>query len=456
MKKMTISSFIRRNIFIPLNVLKDRSPRLSYLKYLENSQYTTLEELKLIQFESLKNIISYSYNNTIYYRERFDALKINPLDIKSEDDYRKLPILTKNDIQDNPSSIISKDKNRENLIAFKTGGSTGKSVVVYKDFNTMELEVGSALRSFKWTGWMLGEPWGRIWGNPPNKKTVREILRDVFLEPQIFLDTMSLTDESMWAFVEEWRRIRPSIMHGHSHSIYIFSQFCKKNHIKRIRPKGIISTSMMLMPNERYEIESVFDCSVTNLYGCEEVGLIACECEEHNGMHMNIENLYIEIIDQNGNIVDYEKEGSIVVTSLINHSMPLIRYKIEDIGILSHRTCPCGRSLPILERVVGRTADFLVRNDGSLVACVSLVERTLTAIPGILQMQIIQEELDTIIIKIVRSSSFSDRSRTELVTEIRNTMGNNISINIQYVDRIDRDKNGKYRFSISKVNNPYL
>lgn len=453
---MSLGSFFRRHLFVPLWALKDRSPRFNYMRELEKSQYYHLNELKKRQFSKLKDLVQHAYENTIFYKKKFSEFGIQPKNIKEENDFNKIPILSKKDIQDYSNQLISNNLRKESLIPFKTGGSTGKSVTVFYNFEAMEKGVGSSLRSFKWTGWKIGDPIGRIWGNPKESITLKEKLRDILLEPQIFLDTMDLNDQSVIDFVSKWKRISPTLLHGHSHSVYMFAQFCRKLDIKDIRPKGIISTSMMLMPPERKVIENVFECKVTDLYGCEEVGLIGCECEVHHGMHLNIENNYIEFINSKGESAAPGEEGAIVVTNLNNKAMPIIRYKIEDVGVPSDRTCKCGRNLPLIERVTGRVADFLVRKDGSLVAGVSLVERTLTAVPGIEQMQIVQENMDNILLNIVKNKSFNEKTLIYLKKEFEGVFGGDIKLHFNFMEAISPEKNGKYRFSISKVRNLYV
>ena len=208
---------------------------------------------------------------------------------------------------------------------------------------------------------------------------------------------------------------------------------------------------MMLIPSERKVIEKVFDLKVTNLYGCEEVGLIGCECERHDGMHLNTLNSYIEFIRNDGSYAMPGEEGQIVVTSLINYAMPIIRYKIEDIGIASKRKCRCGRGLPLMEQVSGRTADFLIKKNGSEVAGVSLIERTLTKIGGIKQMQIIQEKVGEIVLNVVKNEKFSEKTKNQLIGEFKHVFGNDVDVKIDYLSEIKPDKSGKYRFSICNV-----
>jgi phenylacetate-CoA ligase len=425
------------------------------MREMEHSQYFESSHLKELQFKRLKQIIKHAYETTAYYKRRFDECGIHPCDLRDERDISKLPLLTKSDIREHGPDLISKDSAGKELIPFKTGGSTGKPVTVYYDYHSMEQNVGSALRAFRWSGWDLGEPVGRIWGNPPEMKGVKDRLLNLLIEPQIFLDTMRLDPLSVAEFATEWKKLKPTMLHGHSHSIYMFARYCNELGIDYISPKSIVSTSMMLLPSERLIIEGVFNCKVTNLYGCEEVSLIASECERHAGMHINMENNYIELIDSNGNMVEPGKEGAIIATNLNSWAMPVIRYKLEDVGILSGKVCPCGRKLPILEDVRGRFADFLVRQDGSLVAGVSLVERTLTAFSGIDQMQIVQEDKDSVILNIVKGADYTDSTTKQLRDEFQSVFGPSFNLVFKFVDVIKSEQNGKYRFSISKVENTY-
>ena len=263
---------------------------------------------------------------------------------------------------------------------------------------------------------------------------------------------MSMTDRSMSNFVKEWRKFSPDIVFGHSHSIYIFAKYLLENNITDMRPIGIISTSMMLISEERKAIEDAFGCKVTDRYGCEEVGLIACECEAHNGMHMVTEQAYVEFLNEDGNPAKEGELAKIVVTDLCNKGMPFIRYMVEDVGIYSNRKCSCGREYPIMEKVIGRVADFLTKKDGTLVAGVSIVERTLTAIDGIEQMQIVQEEVDRIIVNYVKSTDHTSDTLKLLEDEMESIFGPDVSFEYRMVELIEQDPSGKYRFAINNIN----
>lgn len=452
---MRTASWLRRTVVYPLWVAKDHSPRLRYLAELEKSQYYDLTRLKELQTRKLLDMVAYAYRETVHYRAAFDEWGVHPRDIKDERDIKKLPILSKDPVRNEQTSFLSTPYKGKRLSSFKTGGSTGVPVEVLKDPHAVELINATALRVFRWTGWNIGDPVGMIWGNPPVWTTTKEKLRDLLIGPEIYLDTMSLTEASMSNFVGLWNKTKPTLLRGHSHSIYIFASFCRANSIISVRPKAIISSSMMLLPTERRVIEAAFGCKVTDLYGCEEVGLIACECEKHNGMHIDLENNFVELVDTQGNDVASGEDGAVVVTNLISKAMPLIRYKMGDVASMQPRSCSCGRTLPLMNNISGRVADFLVRRDGSVVAGVSLVERTLTKFPGIAQMQIVQENLETIVLRLVREVGYDSSTEQGLIEEFKQSVGVHNDIRIEFVTAIPQEKSGKFRFAISKVTNPF-
>jgi phenylacetate-CoA ligase len=362
----------------------------------------------------------------------------------------KIPVLAKATIRANTNQMISNGYKIDSLLKFKTGGSTGKSLEIYMTEECSELRNACARRHDRWSGWGPGEPIGAVWGNPELPRDLKSRLKDWFLSPLIYLDTMCVTNESVQEFAWEWERVQPTLLYGHAHSIFVLAEYVRNLKIKSIKPKGILSTSMMLMPHERRVIEDVFSVKVTDRYGCEEVSLIGSECEKHDGMHLNIEHLFIEFIKEDGTPAEPGEPGKIVVTDLMNRAMPFIRYQVEDVGVPSDRKCSCGRGLPLMESVTGRVADFLVKRDGTKVAGVSLIENTLTKMPGIDQMQIVQESLDRITLRLVPGKEFAKTIESELVDYFKKIFSDQVEIELKITDKILPEPSGKYRFSICK------
>jgi len=443
-------SSLSRHVFHPLWDLKDGRRRLRILRELERSQWLPLETLRARQSERLARILRYAAAHSPYYERVFRQLRLDPGNFQSAD-LQALPLLTKAIIRSSTDEILSREFARSALGAHKTGGSTGVALTTYFDRDWLEPRTADALRSNQWAGCFHGMKIASLWGNPPVPRTFKQRVRALLIDRIIYLDTIDLNERSIEDFIVRWRRGKPDILFGHSHSLYILACYVVANGIRDLRPRGIISTSMMLLANERQMIETAFGCKVSDRYGSEEVGLIASECERHEGMHLNIEHLYIEFLRPDGTAAAPGEEGAIVITDLLNRGMPFIRYRIEDMGVPSERRCPCGRGLPLMERVIGRVADYLKRRDGSMVAGVSLVERTLTAIPGLEQMQVVQPSLDEIVLNVVRAPDFSSATQEALLAEFRAVFGPGINIRTEYMERIPQERSGKYRFSICRI-----
>lgn len=448
-------AILRRNIIEPLYCLKNRSPMLRYWKYLEKTQFFSISELLDIQFDRLRQLLDFVFHNNRFYRKRFEDAGFHPNHLKSQEDIRRIPLLTKEEIRQNTPDMISKGYHKGQLLQFKTGGSTGKALKLYITEECSELRNACTRRHDRWTGWKPGEPIGTMWGNPPECKNIKSKLKNCLLFPTICLDTMSVNKVSVTEFAREWEKAKPTLLFGHAHSIYILAQYVKDLSIRSILPKGIISSSMMLLPHERKVIEDVFEVKVFDRYGCEEVSLIASECERHEGMHLNIEHLFIEFLKDDGQYAKSGEPGKVVVTDLMNRAMPFIRYKIEDAGVPISRKCSCGRGLPLMKKVAGRVADFLVKKDGSRVAGISLVERTLTAINGIEQMQIVQDSINEIKLNIVKNAKYNHNFENRLKNEFQNIFGKDIQILFNYVSKISQERSGKYRFSICNIADGY-
>jgi phenylacetate-CoA ligase len=385
-----------------------------------------------------------------YYREVFRETGVNPATITPQS-LRCLPVLTKTQIRALGRELVADGRDPAKLLYHRTGGSTGVALQTFFEVEWQERRNADALRANQWAGWRHGMKVAAIWGNPPVATTWKQKLRSAFFDRTMYLDTMRIDAESLADFVRRWRRERPRIVYGHSHSIFLVAKHLLDQDIRDLRPDGIVSTSMMLLPQERAAIEQAFACKVTDRYGCEEVGLIACECERHEGMHLNIEHLVIEFADENGDPVAPGEEGRILVTDLYNRAMPLIRYEVGDVGVPSARRCPCGRGQPLMERVIGRVADYLKRRDGSLVAGVSLVERTLTRVPGVEQMQIVQPAVGRLVVNFVPGADYADATRAALAKEFEDGFGEPLELEFRPMERIPQERSGKYRFSICQA-----
>lgn len=287
---------------------------------------------------------------------------------------------------------------------------------------------------------------GAVWGNPVRPTAWKARLRRSLRAPVIYLDTMAFNSASVAAFMAEWEALKPGILYGHAHSIYLLAEAVAETPPTHA-PDGIVTTSMMLLEHERQLIERVFRRPVTNRYGCEEVGLIACECEVHQGFHIHAEGIIVEVLDDDDRPCPAGVEGRLVITDLLNPGLPLLRYEVGDCGALAAAPCRCGRGLPRLERITGRVADFLIGRDGTRVAGISLIEQTLTRFAGLKQMQMIQTSREHLRVNVVCAPEALPELREQLDQALQTALGGGFTIEFARVEAIAQEQNGKYRFT---------
>jgi phenylacetate-CoA ligase len=430
--------------------LYERSVRLRTFGDLQRSQWFGPAQLEALRAERLRRLVRHAATTTPFYRRRFQEAGLRPDGVRDISDLRSLPLLTKADVRERLPDLLSRDYDRSQLVPAKTGGSTGEALRVFCDRAGVQRRAGAALRADTWSGWRLGEPVAAVWGNPPAVKSWRGKVRRLLKDRLFYLDTMRINEEAISRFVQQWRRWRPGLLYGHAHSLFLLAERLEARKVV-LRPHGVVATSMMLLEPEREVIERIFGVQVTNRYGCEEVSLIACECEAHRGLHVNAEHVIVEVLRADGSPCADGEDGRIVVTEFVNLGMPMIRYELGDRGIPSGRTCSCGRGLPLLERITGRVADFLIAADGSRVAGVSLIEKTLTRLEGLRQLQLIQPARGRLQVNLVPDDRYGQDVALALTAGLRESLGADLCVDIRLVERIAPDAAGKYRFAICNV-----
>jgi phenylacetate-CoA ligase len=439
--------FLNRHLMHPLMARRAGSKHLDYLRYLRRTQFDPPEVVQARQLAALKVQLRHAYDTVPYYRTAWRAAGVHPGDVKSLADLDAFPILTKAGIRKHERELLSTEFDATKLRVKRTSGSTGIPLTIRIDEPAAQWKTACTIRSDEWSGYRLGQRVAKVWGNPEYRHFGwKGRLRNHFFDRAVYLDTIHLTADRIAEFTRAVRRHRPGLIFGHAHSLYLLACSLKKSGVTDIRPNGIISTAMPLHDWQRAVIEQVFGCPVTNRYGCEEVSLIASECEHHNGLHVNADSVYTEI----------GPAGKLLVTDLTNRAMPLIRYEIGDVVTGSDRVCGCGRGLPVLERIEGREADYVVTPSGSLISGISLTENFALHIPGTAQVQVVQESLHLLRVRLVPDETFGDASRRQIEWLVHEMFGPTVRCEVELVDAIPQEPSGKYRFCISKFAREHL
>jgi phenylacetate-CoA ligase len=424
---------------------------MSRFDTLQKSQWQSEEQRYATQARRLQALLEHAFEHSPYYQSLAQRLDIHLGDSAPEEILKQFPVTRKMHIREHWAQLQADNFKAGDLIESKTGGSTGMALKLRFDRRCEAYRNAAALRSDIWGGFRPGMRRGALWGGPPTAVTWRQKIRAQLHDRTFYLDTIAMDEPSIERFAQQWLKLGGQALFGHAHSIYMLAVFLEDMAIDWIRPQAIISTSMMLLQPERQVIERVLQCPVQDRYGCEEVGLIASQCERFDLLHVNEDDLVVEVLGDDDTPVALGETGRVIVTDLNNYGMPLLRYQVEDMAQLALSSCGCGRKGLQLERVIGRVADFLYRADGRLVAGVSIVERTLTEVLGISQMQLIQHELLKFSINLVVDASFGQASELELVARLQAIFGTQCQFELNRVERLSQTSSGKYRFAICKL-----
>lgn len=443
---------IRKLLLITSHNLNDSRFYKTY-RMVQQSQLKKYEELKKEQEKQLTKILQFSYKYVPYYHDLFKKLNLDPKEIKEVKDLEKLPVLTKEIIKRNWESLIPVNLTKIKYINKSTGGTTGTTLIYRVTKFERILQWAILYNIWGWSGYKLGDKVLILGGSSlvPCKRNKMTKFIYKLLRNFVYISAFDMNEENMNRYVTIINKYKPKIGYGYPSAWQLLAKFIKVNNLKIFSPSAIFTTSEKLYSPMRKEIEDAFKCNVYEYYGLNDGGISAHECPEHSGLHINTERSILEVIDEKGNQVD-NGEGRILATSLYNYAMPFIRYETGDIGsILSeNKICRCKRGYRRLKEIKGRSVDVLVSPEGKNIHGWFFLYIFWEYCKGIREYQVVQENLDKIVIKIVPESDFDDK-QLDKIREIVKGKSEGWNLEFKFVDKIERPWSAKYKFIINKM-----
>ena len=417
----------------------------------EVRQWWSAEQLRDWQWQELVKLIQHAYASTQWYRKTFDSLGIKPADVRTIDDYRKLPLLTKTIIRNQREELVAKEF-LSPVFRQSTGGSTGTPLEFLFDRNSYDWRQSIRMRAYGWAGALDGDRSLHLWGAPlsaqPLSSRIKTSLYNRILGRR-FLNTYSLTDRDITAYLKIIRTARPVAIVGYTSSLVQIAQAINSRTITLPPIRSIIATAETLYELQRRLIEQAFGAPVYNSYGSREFMNIAMECECRQGLHLQVDNLLVECL-KNGQPVSGAESGELVITDLHNYAMPFLRYQIEDMAVVSNSTCPCGRGLPMLERVLGRAFDPIVTPSGQVLSCLLFTGLLLDRYRAIQQLRVVQLTATTVELVVVVANDQCEKAEA-LRREVQSITGPSMTVSLRRVNEIPPDPSGKRRITESRV-----
>ncbi|MEI6634085.1 MAG: phenylacetate--CoA ligase family protein [Chlamydiota bacterium] len=443
-------------LYYALSDMKNGRGRIRAYRHLSRAQWASPAEITERQGDRLRLLLSRAVSRVPYYRETARENGLMPDAAEIRDELKKFPLLTKEILRTRSDDLLDPDP-APGWYPTTSGGSTGEPVRFVQDAVYEDWDWAVTALMYGWAERRFGEPLVKLWGSEKDiagaegDRVSRRIAR---IESVSLLNSFLMSDERMRAYAGAINRLKPVLIEAYAQSIAEFARYIAREKMEIHSPRGIISTAGVLLPGQRETVESMFRCRVFNRYGSREAGNIACECGAHRGLHVDALGKYVEILDDRGEECAPGEAGRVVVTVLTNFTMPLIRYEIGDLAVKAAGACPCGRGLPLLERVSGRVVD-LFRNAAGTRVDGEYFTHLFYGLECVERFQVIQRAIDRIEIRVVLRGGGGraawEQAFPSLAVGIRRVMGEGCVVRCEIVDRIEPSKSGKHRYTICEL-----
>jgi phenylacetate-CoA ligase len=437
--------------------LQERLKRHSTVKVhraLERSQYLPPDRLQALCLSRLWRLLLRAQYQVPYYRDQFAALGLDAscsFDMESSmQALQRLPLLDKRLIREQTTRLRADDA--VDLARFNTGGSSGEPLIFYLGKERVSHDVAAKWRATRWWGVDIGDPEIVVWGSPIElgAQDCLRAVRDRVMRTEL-LPAFAMSAARLDGFVARIRARRPRMLFGYPSALSLIAEHAQRcgQRMDDLGIKVAFVTAERLDGQQRARIASVFGCPVANGYGGRDAGFIAHECPQ-GGMHITAEDVIVEILGPSGKPVADGERGEIVVTHLASGDFPFIRYRTGDIGALSPYPCSCGRTLPLLQDIEGRSTDFLTTQDGTLMHGLALIY-ILRDMPVVQAFKIIQESLALTRVQVVMAAPLEEGTRQHIVQGVRARLGAGVNVQVEQVGSIPAEASGKFRYVLSHV-----
>jgi len=460
-----MNRWLAEHVFWPVTERMCGRDTLRRYRRLLKTQHLSRDELHELQRRKLQRLLRSAAAHCPFYADRFRRAGLDVHDPHlSPADLQGLPTLSRHDIREHREAMTWHGC-PGGVRPYNTGGSTGEPLQFYIDRSRTSADAAARLRCRTWLGVRPGDREILLWGAPIELKADDRLRRwrDAWLNQSI-LNAFDMTPETMDAYLDRIRSVRPVCLYGYPSSLALLARHAarrglgpKVRGMERLR--AVFVTGEVLMDRDREAIESVFGVPVVIEYGSRDGGLTALACEAGQ-LHIQAENTIVELLDENEQPVGPGQVGQVTITHLEAFGMPVIRYQNGDLarwpddGEAWHqRTCACGRALPVLAEVRGRITDQIVcrQRDGlRYMHALSLIY-VLREVEGLTQFRITQPSLDQLEVAMVTDERFTRQAQARIEQGLRARMGRDVTIHFRQCDRIPPTASGKHTCVVSHV-----
>lgn len=447
---MNFYTAICSNWLFPLHERFKGHDSVTLRKCLEDSQWWPAEQFENYRAKRLQQFLVDIGQRVPYYQQLFQQRNFDPNTVHSTLALQHLPLLTKATIRDNLDNF--KATGHGPLTRYNTGGSSGEPLIFYMGKGRKSHDVAAKWRATRWWGVDIGDPELVVWGSPMELGAQDRIrrLRDGLLRSRL-LPAFEMSSQNLDRFVDTICATRPAMLFGYPSSLSLIARHARRKGIdmNHLGIKVAFVTSEKLYDEQRDIISDVFACPVADGYGARDAGFIAHQCPS-GSLHISAEDIIVETVRPDGSPAGANEAGEIVITHMASAEFPFVRYRTGDMGVLSAAPCACGRGLPVLKEVQGRTTDFVVAKNGTVMHGLALIY-TVRDLPGVERFKIEQMSLDQTVVKVVAGPAFNAADEARIVREFKARLGDTVDVRVERVSDIANEVSGKFRYVVSHV-----
>jgi len=445
---------VSRRVFYPLHERLLGRPTLAYLNTLEHTQWLSREAVERLQMEKLGTLLRIAAKHCPWHADRIEAAELDlgkDARLTTLDELRRLPRMTKQDARQHVDRMLWRDV-PGGAFRYNTGGSSGEPLIFYFGRWRQASDAATRIRARRWWDVDLGDREVYVWGAPTelNNSDRLKVLRDRLMN-QLVLNAFDMSPANMDAYLGVIQDFEPKCIYGYPSSVALLAAHAKS---KEIRPRWdglqvVCTTGEPLYPHQRTLIEEIFGVPVANEFGSRDIGFTAHEtpCGQ---ILLASESVLLEVLDDAGRLVSPGELGEAVMTGLCSDAQPFIRYRTGDMIRMSEERCRQGRGLHVIEEVLGRTTDFVVRSDGTIMHALAIIY-ILRAIEGIAEFKFIQHTVREVDVLLVTDARWTGASAEAVKAGIAGRLGADVRVNLRILDAIPAEVSGKHRYVISHV-----
>jgi len=397
-----------------------------------------LPRINSYQLNQLKKTLLFAEKNIPYYREVWGAARLDVSRVKSWENFNAIPLLTKQELRSRRAEDFLPESIPYGLWKSQTTGSTGIPIQIFRSPQTDAWTKALLHYSFSVVGIKVNDRFCQILHYLSEKPHPKGFLAKIGLK-RYYPVSLKLSDEEMVRSIKE---VNPDVLYSFPSVLLRLAEYIDQESID-LQVKCVFGQGEYLPPAWRARIEKAFKAPMYHSYGSTEFPRIGYECHFKTGFHLLPQPAVVEILREDGTPVKPGEEGEIVLTHLNNYTMPLIRYRIGDKGILSARPCPCGSHYPLLESLTGRMDDYLIMADGKKLSARAF---THMEFEGILQHKIIQKNPGLFEVLVIPSNKFGQDTVKAIENQIRlGCLDEKMKVIVKTVESLPVSRTGKFQ-----------